>query len=1136
LSGSTTSFVLDPSGQYAYVTNNDLNTVTTYAVDGNGLFLQASASSVATGDSPTSISINPSGKFVYVTNSGDGTISQYTIGLNGALIPMAISLVSPGASSSKIVFDPTGQYAYVISSGVSGHAGAGAIAQFTVGVDGALTAMTAPSIYLTGMSSGPKGNAMTIDPSGEYVYVTGDNGQVFEFNIGANGQLSPMAAPALDNGGAATSIVSVSSASTTTSKVLTSDSWSKADGSHGSDTFNADGSSSGVIYNADGSSSHYTDIGGVEVTSGSATARADATSITVTGTGNFVLTGNTINDVINANSGNDTLVSGVGVDTLVGGTGNDAFVINNSADVVMVHAGSNINTVTTSVNFVAADNTTILNAAVGSGGITLTGNRLNDVIADNNTSANDTLIAGLGTDTLIGSGYDTFIVNNAADVIQALTYGATVEASVSYVASNNIAYLTGIGTADIFLTGSTQTQYITANSGNDTLIAGVGEFAYLEGGAGNDTFVINDVNDEVLQRFSTGINTLQTSVNYVLPSNVQNITGTGTGNLTLTGNAMKNVIAANSGNDTLIAGSGLATLVGGTGNDTFVINNVADVIQALSTGTNVNTVQTSFSYVAPTNVQKVTLTGSADLTVTGNTLADTLTANTGNDTLIAGAGIATLIGGSGNDTFIVNNAVDVVQAKSSGTNANTLLTSVNYVASANLQNIILTGTSDLNVTGGSAKDVIKANSGNDTLMAGSGIATLVGGTGNDTFVINNVADVIQAQSTGTNSNVMQSSVSYVMPANVQNITATGKGNIALTGNNLNNIITGNSGNDTLTAGSGNDTLVAGSGVTTLVGGTGNTTFVVNNIADVVQAKSTATNVNTIISSVNYVAPANVQNITGSGTRNLTLTGNTLNNVINANSGSDSLIGGSGNSVLDGGAGNDHLTEASGNGVLLGGAGTDVISGGIGRNFMAGGIGNDTLTTGSGSNIIAFNKGDGLDVVTAAAGANNTISLGGNFAYADLNFQKSGNNLILNMGTTEHVTLQNWYAGNNKVSDLQVIDAAMSDFKHGSTDALRNSNVEDFNFQALVTSFNQALTANPKLTSWALTNALLTDHLSSSDTTAFGGDLAYSYGTHGSLTGMNVAIAQNELSSAQFATAPQTLHPWGSVSGAAAQIR
>ena len=119
----------------------------------------------------------------------------------------------------------------------------------------------------------------------------------------------------------------------------------------------------------------------------------------------------------------------------------------------------------------------------------------------------------------------------------------------------------------------------------------------------------------------------------------------------ITGNAGNNTLIAGSGNDTLIAGIGIATLVGGIGNDTFVINNIADVIQAQSTGTNINTVQTSVSYVTPANVQNITGTGAAALTLTGNSLNNTLTANNGNDSLIAGAGVATLIGGAGNDTF-----------------------------------------------------------------------------------------------------------------------------------------------------------------------------------------------------------------------------------------------------------------------------------------------------------------------------------------------------------------------------------------------------------------------------------------------------------------------------------------------------
>src|SRR5438128_1665673 len=113
-----------------------------------------------------------------------------------------------------------------------------------------------------------------------------------------------------------------------------------------------------------------------------------------------------------------------------------------------------------------------------------------------------------------------------------------------------------------------------------------------------------------------GINTVLTSVSYVAPANVQSLTGTGGGDLTLTGNDLNNVITANNGNDTLVAGSGIATMNGGSGNDTFVVNNTADVVNAHAGG--LNTVLTSVSYVAPANVQNITGTGAGDLTLTGN--------------------------------------------------------------------------------------------------------------------------------------------------------------------------------------------------------------------------------------------------------------------------------------------------------------------------------------------------------------------------------------------------------------------------------------------------------------------------------------------------------------------------------------
>ncbi|MCC7326374.1 MAG: hypothetical protein IT521_06175 [Burkholderiales bacterium] len=840
-------------------------------------------------------------------------------------------------------------------------------------------------------------------------------------------------------------------------------------------------------------------------------------------------TGNALANALTGNAGANVLDGGTGSDTMIGYAGDDTYVVDNVGDVVTEYTSGGIDTVRSAVTFALGSNIENL-TLTGTAGINGTGNTLANVLTGN--AGSNILNGGTGADVLRGgAGDDTYVVDNAADAVtESAGEGTdTVQSSLAWTLGANVENLILTGSSAVNGTGNASANVITGNSGANKLDGGAGADT-LAGGAGNDTYIVDHTGDRVTEAASAGTDTVQASVSFVLGANVEKLTLTGTAAIDGTGNAQSNTLTGNTANNILDGAGGADTMVGGAGNDTYVVDSASDVVTEGS-GAGTDTVRSAISYTLGSNVENLTLAGSAAINATGNTLANVLTGNAGANTLNGVGGADSMAGGAGNDTYVIDNAGDVV-TENTGEGTDLVQSSISYVLAANIERLTLTGTAAINATGNSLANVLTGNSGNNVLDGGAGADTLVGGAGNDTYVVDTASDIVtEAANAGTD--LVKSSVTLTLGANVENLTLTGSSAVNGTGNALANTLIGNSGANLLNGGAGGDTMK---------GGLGDDTYVVDSASDVVTEAANA-GTDLVNASLTHALAANVEYLTLTGVAAINGTGNVLANWLRGNTagntlsgmdghdtlwgdlGNDVLNGNNGNDLLQGGGGNDALTDTAGNNLLDGGAGTDTLTGGAGREMLIGGAGNDTLTTGGGADVIGFNKGDGADVVNASTGSDDTLSLGGAIAYSDLKLRKTGLDLILDAGGGDQISLKNWYqtgVNNKSVLNLQVVADAMAAFNSAGSDPLLNKKVVRFNFANIVGAFDAARVANPTLTSWNLSNALAANYVAGSDTAAFGGDFAYDYGHRASLASIGAVPAQSVLAGAAFGTSAQTL--------------
>jgi Ca2+-binding RTX toxin-like protein len=232
--------------------------------------------------------------------------------------------------------------------------------------------------------------------------------------------------------------------------------------------------------------------------------------------------------------------------------------------------------------------------------------------------------------------------------------------------------------------------------------------------------------------------------------------------------------------------------------------------------------------------------------------------------------------------------------------------------------------------GGAGLDDLVGGLGADLLDGGAGADGMAGGGGDDTYIVDDAGDVV-AEALSAGSDRVRASVSFILGDNLENLTLEGTGDIAGTGNSLNNVLDGNSGANTLSGGGGSDLIKGGAGDDVLSGGVG---------AD--------------------------QLLGGIGEDDLD--GEDDNDRLEGGDGNDTILGGTGNDILDGGADNDSLTGGTGADQLLGGSGIDSLNGGDGNDTLNGGVGGDAMTGGLGDDIYFVDDAGDTTIEAASQGS------------------------------------------------------------------------------------------------------------------------------------------------------------------------
>jgi trimeric autotransporter adhesin len=588
------------------------------------------------------------------------------------------------------------------------------------------------------------------------------------------------------------------------------------------------------------------------------------------------------------------------------------------------------------------------------------------------------------------------------------------------------------------LNGGSGSDVLFGGNGNDKLNGGVGSDV-MEGGIGEDRYIVDNAGDVVIDAPGADVDTVESSINYVLGANIENLTltgsaTTGTGNNSfnlISGNALNNTLFGGggndemgglAGNDTLDGGLGGDEMVGGTGNDTYYIDDEGDFTVDIA---GIDRVFSTITFSMQAGIENATLLVGA-VNAEGNGLNNIITGNAINNEIGAGGGNDTVFGGDGGDRLDGAEGNDILHGEDGN---DTLL-------------------------GGLGTNTLNGGAGDDRLGGDTGTTTMRGGAGHDTYVIDDLDTVIENANEGIDT--VRSLISYTLTANVERLQLEASGPAEnATGNTLDNRLDGNNLSNVLDGAAGAD-IMTGLG--------GADTYIVDNIGDrAIEDPTINADIDTVQSSVTFRLGVNLDNLTLTGAGvidgfgnilNNAITGNAKNNTLDGRGGNDTLSGGAGNDTLLGGTGNDSLSGGANNDVLNGGTGNDSLSGDAGNDVLDGGTGNDTMFGDLGNDVFFVDNGvDGINdtggVDTVNSAVNYTLSLElenltliGNVATTGIG--NAANNVIIGNALSNQLSGQ---GGNDIIEgglgqDDMEGDAGADDFRYTHL-AADKDNISDF---------------------------------------------------------------------------------------------